>query len=131
MNLLVPNLGSTSLKYQILEMPSEKVLGRGLFGEFRRMPIDDDDDLGSGRREQRIEGGLPDSPIQLRRYQLSSIRAHREVADRVTRYGNGLHEGDRDDDPCMIGAKSNEARNQGSPGVHLIRAVPLVYRDDH
>jgi len=31
MNLLVPNLGSTSLKYQILEMPSEKVLGRGRF----------------------------------------------------------------------------------------------------
>src|SRR6478672_4841154 len=29
MNLLVPNLGSTSLKYQILEMPSEKVLARG------------------------------------------------------------------------------------------------------
>ncbi|MGA3043695.1 MAG: hypothetical protein ABSF54_23210 [Bryobacteraceae bacterium] len=29
MNLLVPNLGSTSLKYQILAMPSEKVLGRG------------------------------------------------------------------------------------------------------
>jgi acetate kinase len=28
-NLLVPNLGSTSLKYQILEMPSEKVLGKG------------------------------------------------------------------------------------------------------
>ncbi len=29
MNLLVPNLGSTSLKYQILEMPSETVLARG------------------------------------------------------------------------------------------------------
>jgi acetate kinase len=29
MNLLIPNLGSTSLKYQILEMPSEKLLGRG------------------------------------------------------------------------------------------------------
>ncbi|HZT33601.1 MAG TPA: acetate/propionate family kinase [Bryobacteraceae bacterium] len=29
MNLLVPNLGSTSLKYQILEMPSEKVLAKG------------------------------------------------------------------------------------------------------
>lgn len=29
MNLLVPNLGSTSLKYQILQMPSEQVLGRG------------------------------------------------------------------------------------------------------
>jgi acetate kinase len=28
-NLLVPNLGSTSLKYQILEMPSESVLGKG------------------------------------------------------------------------------------------------------
>jgi len=28
-NLLIPNLGSTSLKYQILEMPSERVLGRG------------------------------------------------------------------------------------------------------
>lgn len=29
MNILVPNLGSTSLKYQILEMPSERVLSRG------------------------------------------------------------------------------------------------------
>jgi acetate kinase len=29
MNVLVPNLGSTSLKYQILEMPSERVLARG------------------------------------------------------------------------------------------------------
>ena len=28
MNLLIPNLGSTSLKYQILEMPSEAVLAR-------------------------------------------------------------------------------------------------------
>ncbi len=31
MNVLVTNLGSTSLKYQILEMPSEKVLGSGRF----------------------------------------------------------------------------------------------------
>jgi len=29
MNILVPNLGSTSLKYQLLEMPSGKVLTRG------------------------------------------------------------------------------------------------------
>ena len=29
MNVLVPNLGSTSLKYQLLEMPSEQVLARG------------------------------------------------------------------------------------------------------
>ncbi len=29
MNILVPNLGSTSLKYQLLEMPSETVLARG------------------------------------------------------------------------------------------------------
>ena len=29
MNLLIPNLGTTSLKYQILEMPSEKVLAKG------------------------------------------------------------------------------------------------------
>ena len=29
MHLLVPNLGSTSLKYQMLEMPSEKVLSKG------------------------------------------------------------------------------------------------------
>jgi acetate kinase len=29
LNVLVPNLGSTSLKYQILEMPSEHVLTRG------------------------------------------------------------------------------------------------------
>ena len=29
LNILVPNLGSTSLKYHILEMPSERVLARG------------------------------------------------------------------------------------------------------
>ena len=29
MNVLIPNLGSTSVKYQILEMPTEKVLGQG------------------------------------------------------------------------------------------------------
>lgn len=29
MNILVPNLGSTSLKYQILEMPSERLLAQG------------------------------------------------------------------------------------------------------
>jgi acetate kinase len=29
MNLLIPNLGSTSLKYQVIEMPSEKVLATG------------------------------------------------------------------------------------------------------
>ncbi len=29
MNLLIPNLGSTSLKFQILEMPSEAVLAKG------------------------------------------------------------------------------------------------------
>jgi len=29
MNVLVPNLGSTSLKYQILEMPGERVVARG------------------------------------------------------------------------------------------------------
>jgi acetate kinase len=31
MNILAPNLGSTSLKYQILEMPAERVLARGRF----------------------------------------------------------------------------------------------------
>jgi acetate kinase len=35
MNLLIPNLGSTSLKYQILQMPSEKVLGKGRFERVR------------------------------------------------------------------------------------------------
>jgi len=29
MNLLIPNLGSTSLKYQVLEMPSESVQAKG------------------------------------------------------------------------------------------------------
>src|SRR5262249_14973707 len=28
-NILIPNLGSTSLKHQILEMPSERLLGKG------------------------------------------------------------------------------------------------------
>jgi acetate kinase len=31
MNILVPNLGSTSLKYQILEMPAEELLASGRF----------------------------------------------------------------------------------------------------
>jgi acetate kinase len=35
MNLLIPNLGSTSLKYQILEMPSEKVLAKGKLERVR------------------------------------------------------------------------------------------------
>ena len=35
MNLLVPNLGSTSLKYQILEMPSEKALAKGRLERVR------------------------------------------------------------------------------------------------
>jgi acetate kinase len=35
MNLLVPNLGSTSLKYQILDMPSETLLARGRFERLR------------------------------------------------------------------------------------------------
>ena len=35
MNLLVPNLGSTSLKYQILEMPSERLLARGRMERVR------------------------------------------------------------------------------------------------
>ena len=29
MNLLIPNLGSTSLKYQILDMPSETAIAKG------------------------------------------------------------------------------------------------------
>lgn len=35
MNILVPNLGSTSLKYQILEMPAERVLAKGRFERVR------------------------------------------------------------------------------------------------
>jgi acetate kinase len=35
MNVLVPNLGSTSLKFQILEMPVEKVLARDRFERVR------------------------------------------------------------------------------------------------
>jgi acetate kinase len=34
-NILVPNLGSTSLKYQILEMPAERVLARGRMERIR------------------------------------------------------------------------------------------------
>jgi acetate kinase len=48
MNILVPNLGSTSLKYQLLEMPSGKVLARGRLervtdyaGAIRQMAIND------------------------------------------------------------------------------------------
>ena len=29
MNILIPNLGSTSLKYQLIEMPAERTLARG------------------------------------------------------------------------------------------------------
>jgi acetate kinase len=35
MNILVPNLGTTSLKYQILEMPGELALGSGKFERVR------------------------------------------------------------------------------------------------
>src|SRR5260370_2929362 len=35
MNILVPNLGSTSLKYQILEMPGEAPLARGRLERVR------------------------------------------------------------------------------------------------
>ena len=35
MNILVPNLGSTSLKYQILEMPSEAALASGKLERVR------------------------------------------------------------------------------------------------
>jgi len=34
-NILVPNLGSTSLKYQILEMPAERVLAKASFERVR------------------------------------------------------------------------------------------------
>jgi acetate kinase len=37
-NILVPNLGSTSLKYQILEMPAERVLAQGLLERVRDYP---------------------------------------------------------------------------------------------
>ena len=37
-NLLIPNLGSTSLKYQILEMPSETVLAKGRAGARDELP---------------------------------------------------------------------------------------------
>ncbi|MEK7409163.1 MAG: acetate/propionate family kinase [Acidobacteriota bacterium] len=51
MNILVPNLGSTSLKYQVLEMPSERVLGRG---RFERV---------SDYREAIAEIRLADTPL--------------------------------------------------------------------
>ena len=35
MNLLIPNLGSTSLKYQVIEMPSEAVSAKGRFERVR------------------------------------------------------------------------------------------------
>jgi acetate kinase len=35
MNLLIPNLGSTSLKYQVIEMPSEAVTAKGRFERVR------------------------------------------------------------------------------------------------
>lgn len=38
MNILVPNLGSTSLKYQILEMPSERVLAKGRYERVTDYP---------------------------------------------------------------------------------------------
>ena len=55
MNLLIPNLGSTSLKYQILEMPSEKLLGKGRFErvEIIAKPLAD-----RHRRRSRRCGGF-------------------------------------------------------------------------
>ncbi len=38
MNILIPNLGSTSLKYQILEMPSEKPLAKGRLERVSNYP---------------------------------------------------------------------------------------------
>ncbi len=35
MNILIPNLGSTSLKYQVLEMPSERPLAKGRLERVR------------------------------------------------------------------------------------------------
>src|SRR5271157_4626711 len=35
MNILIPNLGTTSLKYQLIEMPSETVLAKGRFERVR------------------------------------------------------------------------------------------------
>jgi acetate kinase len=53
MNLLVPNLGSTSLKYQILEMPSETVLASGRFERVR--------DYGEAIRSIRTSGVTVDA----------------------------------------------------------------------
>ncbi len=50
MNLLIPNLGSTSLKYQILEMPSERVLGRGRYERVRNY---------AEAIDQILTGGVP------------------------------------------------------------------------
>ena len=54
MNILVPNLGSTSLKFQLIEFPSEKVLARGLLERIGR----DGGDAGSYREavEKTLSG---------------------------------------------------------------------------
>ena len=51
-NLLIPNLGSTSLKYQILEMPSETVLAKGRLERVSELPGGHRADL-DGRRGDR------------------------------------------------------------------------------
>ena len=103
MNILVPNLGSTSLKYQILEMPSERVLARGRlervsdYGEaIRRIPFDQTPvdavafkAVHAGARYRgtfRIDAGvvaalerfLPAAPAHNRIY-LTGIRAFQEA----------------------------------------------------
>ena len=57
-NLLIPNLGSTSLKYQILEMPSETVLGKGRLERVAnyRDAIRTDPDRRDGDRRRGVEG---------------------------------------------------------------------------
>jgi acetate kinase len=103
MNVLVPNLGSTSLKYQVLEMPAERTLARGRFervsdyrAAIRQIPLEDTPvdvvafkavHAGAAFRgvyvidaqvEAAIERFLPAAPAHNTIY-LTGIRAFREA----------------------------------------------------
>jgi acetate kinase len=49
MKILIPNIGSTSFKYRLLEVPGEKVLAEGRVERIRP----------AGRRVRRLPGSHP------------------------------------------------------------------------
>ena len=52
MNILVINAGSSSLKYQLIDMDNEKLLAKGLVGAHRLYRLRRGQLLSEGRREE-------------------------------------------------------------------------------